>query len=284
MSEPISKPSPPRPSGQPPNGRPPRTATAPTQHGGISRGLQTAAHKIAIFGGAGIGKSALAANLSQVGLEPLFLDLESGTKFLDVARIEPATWDELRAVLHDSELLQPFGAVVIDSGTRAEELALAWTLANIKHEKGHSVTSIEGYGFGKGLTHLYETFMQLLGDLDAVARSGRHIVVICHDCVTTVPNPAGEDFVRWEPRLQSPASGKFSIRHRLREYVDHLFFIGYDVAVDTDGKGKGSGTRAIYTQERPSHMAKSRTLSETIIYSKGSADLWRALLNKENES
>jgi hypothetical protein len=221
--------------------------------------------------------------MAQVGIDPLFLDLEAGTKFLDVARVEPATWEEMRSVLHDPQLLQPFGAVVIDSGTKSEEMALEWMLANIRHEKGQTCDSIEDYGYGKGYTHLYETFMLLLGDLDAVARSGKHVVMICHDCTETVPNPASDDYIRFSPRLQSPASGKFSTRNRVREWTDHTLFIGYDVAIGNDGKAKGTGTRAIYTTERPQHVAKSRTLNETIIYNKDSADLWVKLFGKDVE-
>ena len=270
---------------RPPGPRPatPPQATAAIHRPGVNRGIQAAAHKIVIYGGAGIGKSKLASLMSLVGIEPLFLDIESGTKFLDVARIEPQSFDELRAALHDTALIEPYGAVVIDSGTKAEELAIAWTLANIKHENGKSVSSIEGFGYGKGFTHAYETFMLLLGDLDAVARSGRHVVMICHACTAAVPNPAGVDFIRYEARLQSPASGKFSIRNRVTEWADHQLFIGYDLAVE-DGKAKGSGTRAIYTTERPTHVAKSRTTNETIIYQDGDASLWAKLLNKEIQS
>ena len=284
MAGPTTAPKPPgpRPPGPPPTNGGMKTATIPTQRAGISRGLQVAAHKIVVYGPGGCGKSSLAASLARVGIEPLFLDLESGTKFLDVARMEPQSWDELRAALHDQDLLRSsFGAVVIDSGTKAEEMAMEWMLANVKHEKGHTCQSIEDYGYGKGYVHLYETFMLMLGDLDAVARSGRHIVMICHDCTETVPNPASDDYIRYAPRLQSPASGKFSIRNRVREWTDHTLAIMFDVAIANDGKAKGTGTRAIYCQERPTHVAKSRTLSDTIIYTKDSPTLWQALFNKE---
>lgn len=191
------------------------------------------------------------------------------------------TWDELRAFLQNPDSLADYGAVVIDSLTKSEELALEWTLKNVKHEKGHHVNGIEGYGFGKGLTHLYETFLQLLGDLDAVARRGKHVIGIAHECVATVPNPRGEDWIRYEPRLQSPASGKSSIRHRVKEWCDHLVYVGYDTIVDDEGKASGSGTRAIYPTERPTHWAKSRSLSKSIVYEKGDATFWQLLLNKE---
>src|SRR5690606_13160109 len=139
---------------------------------------------------------------------------------------------------------------------------------------------IEGYGFGKGLTHLYETFLQVLGDLDGMIRRNKFVICTAHECTANVPNPAGEDWIRYEPRLQSPASGKNSIRHRVKEWCDHLLFVGYDVAVE-DGKGVGAGTRTIYPCELPICMAKSRDLADPIPYPKGSANLWKKLLNKE---
>ena len=79
-----------------------------------------------------------------------------------------------------------------------------------------------------------------------------------------------------EPRLQSPASGKASIRLRVREWADHVLFIGYDVTVK-DGKGKGSGTRTIYPCELPFCMAKSRTLAEPMPFPKYDTTLWTHL-------
>ena len=51
--------------------------------------------------------------------------------------------------------------------------------------------------------------------------------------------------------MENPSSGKASVRLRLREWLDHLLFIGYDVECtkQMDGKAKGQGTRTIYPQE-----------------------------------
>lgn len=247
----------------------------------VTHGIQIGPQKIVIVGAGGVGKSTLVALAAKAGAKPLIVDVEGGTQFLDVARIQPETHEEVRAVLQDRELLAPYGLIALDSGTKAEELVTAWTIANVPHEKGHKVSSIEGYGFGKGYTHVFETFLQLLGDLDAIARTGKHVVIVCHDCTATVPNPAGEDWLRYEPRLQSPASGKFSIRHRVREWCDHMLFIGFDQIVGDDGKAKGSGTRTIYPTELPTHMAKSRSLRDAIPYTDGSPELWNQLFSKE---
>jgi hypothetical protein len=248
---------------------------------GVTSGVQTGPQRIVIYGPGGVGKSKLVSLLSEVGVNPLSVDVDCGTNFLDTKRVQPETWDEMLGFLQNRDLLAPYGAVSVDSGTRAEELATVWTLANVPHEKGHSVSSIEGYGFGKGTTHVFETFLKLLGALDGIVRMGKHAILVCHDCTATVPNPAGEDWIRWEPRLQSPASGKFSIRHRVKEWGDHLLFIGFDQIVDKEGKAKGSGSRTIYPTELPTHWAKSRSLRDTIPYIDGDPELWNKLFNKE---
>lgn len=239
------------------------------------------AERIGIFGSGGAGKSSLCASLEQIGKTPLFIDLEEGTSKLDVARVHAYSWDELRGILHNQDLWQDYDTVVVDSATKAEELCGAWVLQNVKHEKGHSVSRLADYGFGKEMEHIYEAFLCLFSDLDAHYRQGRNVIMIAHECTAQVPNPTGEDFIRYEPRLQSPKSGKNSIRHRMKEWVDHLLFIGYDLHVNKDGKAAGAGSRTIYAQERATHWAKSRSLSDSIVYRKGSTELWQKIFNVE---
>lgn len=278
------------PKGSPPKLPPKSKGAAPVatsnKQFSVSSGITRAAHKVTIYGPGGVGKTSLAALLESVlDAPPVFIDLDEGSQDLEVRRVEGVTnWDDLKAALLNEAIWKNCGAVVIDSMTKAEELAVAWTLANVPHEKGHNVTSIEGYGFGKGYTLVFETFLQLFGLLDTHARQGRHVICICHECTANVPNPSGDDWIRYEPRLQSPASGKSSIRHRLKEWSDHLLYVGFDVHVTKDGKGQGAGTRMIYPTELPTHWAKSRKLREEIEYPEGSAELWVSLLKGGNNA
>ncbi len=182
----------------------------------------------------------------------------------------------LRACLQGNAL-EGRRTVVIDSATKAEELAVAHTLETVKHEKGMTVGSVEGYGFGKGYQHVYDTFLLLLSDLDRQARAGRNVILIAHDCIDSVPNPTGDDWIRYEPHLQRPKSGKASIRNRVVQWADHVLFLGYDV-VSEDGKGKGAGTRTIWPIEQPSHIAKSRRIADPVQFQDGSDDtVWRRI-------
>lgn len=283
--------APPKPPPRPPGGQPPPlsggngAATAPPA---IVSGVMNRAQRAVIYGTGGIGKTSLLSLMQGVGIRPLLLDCEEGSGEIDVDRVPITSWDELLASL-TSGLANGYDAVAIDSATAAEELALRWTLENVPNDSGQRPKSIEGYGYGKGYVHLYETFIRLLGILDQHIRAGRHVILTAHECVTTVPNPMGPDWVRYEPRLQSPNGGKNSIRLRLKEWTDHLLFIGYDVEVSAAGrgvrgKGVGSGSRTIYPYEMPTHMAKSRRLSRELVYQYGDATLWTELLGLERQA
>lgn len=252
----------------------------------VKGGANVAAQKVIIYGPGGVGKTELASLIAKSGIKPVFLDITDGTKFLNVDRVEPSPecWDDLRDALRTESLFDGCGAIVIDDLTKAEEFATAWALKNIRNDKGELVQSVEKYGFGKGLTHVYESFLPILSDLDAHARKGRWIICIAHECVDNVPNPSGEDWLQYQPRLQSPKSGKASIRHRVKEWTDHLICVTFDQAVNEEGKAIGSGTRTIYTCELPTWWAKSRSLSQSFAYERGSNELWQRLLKGENHA
>jgi hypothetical protein len=279
---PLSRPVPPspRPRTEAHRGAPPakpRTAVAFDPIPGGS------GHRIVAYGPGGIGKTMLATTApgpvaffdldDSLGIIRMQLPAEIQQQLNRVGNI--SRWQDIRDALHLPGW-DPIRTIVIDSATRAEELAVEHTLATVPHEKGHRVQRIEDYGFGKGYSHVYDTFLPLLGDLDQHARGGRNVILICHDCTASVPNPNGEDWIRYEPRLQSPSSGKSSIRLRVREWADHVLFIGYDIDVH-DGKAKGTGTRTIFPNELPHCMAKSRTLSQPLPLAKFDLTLWSKL-------
>jgi hypothetical protein len=260
---------------------PPSPQRATVQFGAITGG---AGHRVVLYGPGGIGKTTLATALpAPVAVIDLDDSLPRLASQLEVENIKPVSnvdsWSQLRAALQ-SDGWDSIKSIVIDTGTRAEEMAIAHTLNTVPHEKGHLCARLEDYGYGKGSQHVYDTFLPLLADLDRHTRAGRHVAIICHDCTSTVPNPAGEDWLRYEPRLQSPNSGKASIRLRVREWADHVLFLGYDVDVGKDGKGRGAGTRTIYPIELPHCMAKSRTTAVPVPMVQGEGTtFWQQLIN-----
>jgi hypothetical protein len=234
-------------------------------------------HRIVLYGPAGIGKTTLCSSLP----DPAFFDLDDALAHLrhvEANMVEGIqNWSDLRGALQ-GDGWDGVGTIVIDSATKAEDLATDHMFSDFKNEGGKTVTSIEGYGYGKGYVYLYETFMPLLSDLDRHVREGRNVVLVCHDCTCHVPNPDGQDWIRYEPRLQSPPSGKSSIRLRVREWANHLLFMSYDVNVTKERKGQGSGTRTIYTSELPWLMAKSHSTTEPFPLNDDPEEFWSTII------
>lgn len=223
----------------------------------FSRGVVEGADRIVVYGTGGIGKTTLCSYLPAPG----FFDLERGTRKLDVQRDVVESWPELRSKVAGFADAPPSGArsIVIDTASIGEELAKEHVIATRLTEKGKRVDSIEGYGFGKGWQFVYDEFVALLADLDRVVDRGFNVCLIAHDVSTVVPNPTGEDYLRWEPFLYGgDKRGRANVRGLVKNWAEHVLFLGYDVAVE-EGKASGSATRTIYTLELPTHIAKSRT-------------------------
>ena len=238
------------------------------------------AQRIGMYGPGGVGKTSQACRapgpVAIFDFDDSLPVLRPSLGTLDIRPIQDVhTWLDLREALHDPALWEGIRTIVIDSLTRAEQLVIAHTLATVKNDKNQPVTSIEGYGFGKGYRHVFETVLPLLADLDAHIRAGRNVVLIMHECTATVPNPEGEDYIRWEPRLQGQNNG--NIRLATKEWLDHLLCIRFDLSVNADGKASGGETRTIYPVESAVHMAKSRSLKEPFEFTEGSDELWKRL-------
>lgn len=218
---------------------------------GITKGRISGGQRIVVYGPGGIGKSTLAS----LAPNPVFIDLQGGTRELDVSRFDGIeTFSDIRRALQSKEA-RNFSTTVLDNATDAQIWALAETLATVPNGNSGIAKNIESYGYGKGYRHLFDTFMLMIGDLDRLAGEGHDVILLAHSIVALAPNPEGEDFQRYELNLQDNKSGP--IRQSVFQWADHVIYVGYDVSA-ADGKGRGSGTRTLYTAERPDHVAKSR--------------------------
>lgn len=270
----------PPPHGQPVQNQPPKSFS-------IGKPPMTHGQRVGIYGSGGIGKTSLAALFPG---RTVFIDLDESLPTLKLDGIEHVTvngFDDVLGALN-ADIWGDVDNIVIDSATKLELIATTWVIANVPHEKakeyGIKINRIEDYGFGKGYQHIYDTFLKVLSALDQHVRAGRWVTLIMHDCTNEVLNPQGENYRRFEPRLQSPNSGKASIRLSVKEWLDHLLFIGYDVDVKEGGKAIGRGTRMIQPAELPWCMAKSRSIRYEIPYDLGSDELWRQLRPEKYET
>lgn len=88
----------------------------------ITSGKIESAKKVVIYGPEGIGKSTFAAQFPN----PLFIDTEGSTKYMDVRRMDkPTSWEMLRQELtYVKQNPQVCGTLVIDTIDWAEQLCI----------------------------------------------------------------------------------------------------------------------------------------------------------------
>mgnify|MGYP000848830738 FL=1 len=240
----------------------------------VTTGTVKSAQRIGIYGESGAGKTSLT---SESGRPTLFIDLQGGTRNLDVARIEGVSnWDDLRFLLRDKGLLKPYDIIAIDTGTEAQDLAEQWTIKHVPNSSGKYVQSLKHFGYGEGYSLMYDTFCLLLQDMDGIIETGKHVVMILHATPERVPNPAGDDYLQVQPRLLRAKNA--DLRARVREWLDHLFYL--EVAKDLAEGGKvRAAYRLVHPTELPHAWAKSRTLSTPMQYDLGSgSNIWQQIL------
>jgi len=225
--------------------------------------------KIILVGTSGVGKTSLAA----MAPEPVFIGLDDGARkigdprtgkpVLHIPGVE--SFDDLRDAIRTPSIFTGRKSVVIDTITKAEELAEPWVLANYKTEKGNVPKSLEHYGWGKGYKHLQEAMRLLQQDFDILIRQGINVILLAQESAITVPNVEGADFLQAGPKLTH--TKQFSVRLDYQEWADHVVRIGYmdTTVVATDGAkaGKlvnteGATQRAIFTAEARHFFAKNR--------------------------
>jgi hypothetical protein len=216
------------------------------------------------YGAEGVGKSTLAA----FSPNPIWFDVEDGSGRLDVARYQftdedgghvPRSFaaineaiDDLATGSHDYQTL------VIDTADRLEALMWSHMLAR-DSKSGKPLSSIEDYGYGKGYIMAVDEWRGLAFRLDRLRMSKQmNIVILAHAQIRTFRNPAGEDYDRFQLRLQEKAAGF------MREWVDVLGFAVYDEGAGKlpgeKGRSKGfsTGRRLLKLERQAAYDAKSR--------------------------
>lgn len=220
----------------------------------IITGKQVKAMKTVIYGPEGIGKSTFAAAFP----EPLFIDTEDSTKFMDVRRFKrPQSWTELveqAKYVRDTPGLCK--TLVLDTADWAERLCIKSVCA--KYNK----SGIEQFDFGKGYVFVHEEFGKLLDLLSEITERGMNVVLTAHAATERREQP--EEFGTYDCwGLKLIDSKKCSNANMVKEWADLQLFANYKtmvVAADKSGtkhKAQG-GKRVLYTSHHPCWDAKNR--------------------------
>ena len=216
----------------------------------IKKGKIKSAIRLVAYGSEGIGKSTFASQFP----DPLFIDVEGGTKQLDIARFpQPETWNDILAMV-DAVIAEPTicQTLVIDTIDRAESMLSAQLLA----ESG--VDSIEKYGggYGKGYTAIQERFNKdLLMRLDRLIAKGVNVVLLAHAAMRKLESPDDPPYDRWELKVSK------KVAPLVKEWSDILVFMNYDIMVIEENgraKAKGQAKRRMHANHKPTYDAKNR--------------------------
>jgi hypothetical protein len=227
---------------------PPAAAPRRMTLGSVTRGPIQQPLRIMLFGPEGIGKSTFGANAPN----PIFLGAEDGTGQLDVARFpEPRSWaDALDAVRELTEAEHPYKTLVVDTLDWLEPLV--WRHVCERDRK----RTIEEYGYGKGYVAALDEWRVLVAAFERLRRAKPvNVVLLAHSLVRTFKNPEGDDYDRFNLKINEKAAGL------LKEWCDAVLFANYETHVLKDGnraKGYGGGARVMHTERRAAWDAKNR--------------------------
>ena len=244
--------------------------------------------KIIVYGASGMGKTTLAS----MAPNPVFIGTDDGGRLIcnpktgePVKHVEGVTgFGDVRAVLRSSGTFDRFDSVVLDTGTNLQHWALPHIFATIKHEKGHMVSSIEGYGYGKGYRHFFDTMHSVPVDLDRLVRCGKNVIVLCQIAPVSITNTGGENYLKDGPDLYH--SDKCSVRNDWISWSDYVFRIAWENATVDSRKISPVASRMINTRPDATFEAKSRGTEfrdyPAVTFSEPADDsLWRILFGGE---
>lgn len=230
---------------------PPPKATGAMRLQNVVSGVLKEPWRLLLFGVEGIGKSSFAAAMPR----PIFIDPETGSGQLDVARFPPPQnfADVLDAVRELRETKHDYQSLVFDTIDWVEPLIWKHICTRDRMQ------DIEEYGYGKGYQIAIDEWRILLRDLELLEREKKMNILLCgHSQVKTFKNPEGADFDRYEPQLNVKAAGL------LKQWPRAVLFAHYEQYAEKENryslkaKGVASGQRLIFTNRTAAYDAKNR--------------------------
>lgn len=234
-----------------------------------------------IYGQEGVGKSTLASGCKNA----IWIDVEDGTSSLDICRI-PFKGGVASSLAHVIEALTAvrdedhgFNELVIDTIDRLE--ALVWQ--HVCDKSGGKHSTIESFGYGKGYVIALSEWRRICALLDSIRTTkNMSIVLIAHSHIRTFRNPEGEDYDRYQLRLNDKAAGL------IKEWADIVAFMKFEEGAsklpgESRSKGFNTGKRFVYTQRQAAFDAKTRIAIPSEIEIKG-PESWASLTTEKTQN
>lgn len=235
----------------------PKSAPSPKLRLATSKGRVAYPLWITLYSAEGLGKSTFGSRAPA----PIFLDVEHGTRELDVERFvfddangrtTPENFGEILAALRALETEEhTFKTVVIDTLDAVE--ALIHSHICFRDAKA----SIEEYGFGKGYVAALDEWRILVAQFERLRKRGMNVITLAHSSVKTFKDPASDGWDRHQMKLHQSAAGL------IKERSDVVLFGTYEeFAVKSEKtkrvQGVSTGARIVHTVHNAAWDAKNR--------------------------
>lgn len=229
----------------------------------IAPSLNLSALKIALYGEEKVGKSSFCAGMES----PIFLDVEEGTNFLNVSRInkntlgvEEWTYDHVMSVLNEMLVQEhSFKALVLDSIDWIETLAMGKLKEEHPGAKSYLDSSIKALSYGGGTSMLQQYMKDIFDAVENIRRSrNMHVVIIAHTKKKTETDVQGASFDKSVLKLTEKTEGLCI------EWADFILFAKNKVYTSTEEVGLkkrnigSDGGRIILTAKNPSFSGGGR--------------------------
>lgn len=225
----------------------------------LSKGRELVPIKIVIYGSEGIGKTTLASQFPK----PLFLDIENGSKQLDVIRVDQnfKEWNQVEQTLNELDQAltkdKNFCKTLVIDTIDVAEILLSEQI--IKDTNNKRITSMSDFPWGGGQIKLREKMNEFLKKLDNIKEKHNiHIALLAHSHIKKFEKPDETgSFDRYELKLST------KVAERIKEWCDVLLFINYKTQIiSSQNKMEKNkligGERVIYTTHHNAWDAKNR--------------------------
>lgn len=202
----------------------------------------------------GIGKSTFATEAPN----PIFIGSEENDE-LDVARLpKVVTWNDLVGQLQAlRDETHGYKTLVIDTLDALEQVAET-TILSEKINAGKTMATAFG-GYGKAYEKMANMFLQIRDNFLIPLRDqkGMNVVILAHSKKVKHEDPmTNTSYDHFETAIDKRVKPIFE------DWVSAILFANYYLVKAENNSGKeyaeGDGLRMIYTEERPSHVAKNR--------------------------
>lgn len=208
-----------------------------------------------ILGDAGMGKTSLAATFPN----PVVVRLEDGVQgvpeafrpdALPVVKTVDQLWEQLNALVKEEH---DYKTVIIDSITQLEEIFQKHVVAT-DPKKPRTINQANG-GYGAGWITVGDMHQRVRSAAAALSDKGVNVVFIAHADTSVVRPPDGDEYTRYDLRLN---------KRSVSPYTDNVDLIGY-LTLNTFTRGDGErkqavsdGTRKLVCYPTPSNISKNR--------------------------